>query len=497
MQKYKKWRMILKKLVILTVIFLLTLNGYSQVRTNNLFRNDTIAHVGSRIIDINQLVRSYELHPVWYGQETFKQAYSKQLENLVQEKLFAQQSEFMGARDDSVLNAYLEFIKNKEIIKNLYKKEVSGRVKISDKEYKEAYHYSKMKVTYRVIFTPDSVLAKKYKNQMRDPGFDKIELKDSLVEFKGTVKDAVYGEMIEGFEKIVFNMYPKEIFGPAKFRNGFIIVELLDYNMDKFQSEYDFAEQKSKIKKIISERKSDSISNAFIVNLMKDKNVRINIPVVTNLSEYCRNIISESMVDKTALLPTIYIRDSEIRKVKDDTKTLSKMVIATYKGGKMTVGEFLSKLSNIPGRYRPRIKTQKNLIDAVAALIRNEFLLKYAGKNGFDKIPSIQRETEIQTDEILTSYFFEQEKEKINIGKNLIDEFKKTSPLFARYGKRMTDEIIEELLKVDSIKSIYLPELKNKYSVKIDSTTFYSLIPTPEARIKNNPIDFMVREIYQ
>lgn len=82
---------------------------------------DILAAVGDRRIDWQHLQRSYELNPKWGRGLTRQEAYNHQLEYLVHEKLFALAAREQGLDREPDMAAYLQFIREKEMIKALQK----------------------------------------------------------------------------------------------------------------------------------------------------------------------------------------------------------------------------------------------------------------------------------------------------------------------------------------------------------------------------------------
>lgn len=104
-----------------------------------------VASAGERSIDWRLLQRSFQLDARWQRGQTREAAYRLQLGYLIDQKLLAQEALANGALQDPALAGYLEAIQEKEMIKELYRREVASRVEISEETYRQAYRYSKRK----------------------------------------------------------------------------------------------------------------------------------------------------------------------------------------------------------------------------------------------------------------------------------------------------------------------------------------------------------------
>src|SRR4030042_5078237 len=91
-------------------------------------QKDVLAQVGNRFIDMKELNRSYGLHPRWKRGQTELGAYLTQLDALMTQKLYAQEAEKLGMDRDSLMQGYLRFLNEKEMIKGLYRREIRGKV---------------------------------------------------------------------------------------------------------------------------------------------------------------------------------------------------------------------------------------------------------------------------------------------------------------------------------------------------------------------------------
>ena len=137
---------------------------FSSCSSENSKRADLIAKVGEKKIDWTILNRSFYLEPKWGKGLTNKQAYSNQLNFLIDQKLFAQAAISNGLDKETANKNYLSFIKEKEMIKELYRQEVESQIEITEEEYISAYKKLKSHIKVAFITTPHEESAKRYLN---------------------------------------------------------------------------------------------------------------------------------------------------------------------------------------------------------------------------------------------------------------------------------------------------------------------------------------------
>ncbi len=486
----------LKKILI--ALFLLALPVLIWNCSSGENQRDLIAQVGNRKIDWKLLRRSFELEPKWGKGLTEREAYENQLNFLISRELYALEAEAEGLDRDSSIAAYLKFLKEKEMIKELYRQEVANKIRISEEEYRKAYENSKKQVMFHYVLTPDSQRAQHYYQQLKSIPFDQLEL-EREDDSKGTTGLLKFGEMDPALEAFVFDMKPGELAPPVRIREGWMVVKFVNGVVEKFMSELDFAEKKSKIRKVLFDRKAGKVANRYIKALMSDKDLQLNPPVFYALShEFSRRVKNKYSEQP---LP-VFVSNREIQETEISLKDLQDSVLITFKDGHFTVRDFLRYLSNMPSGLRPRVKMQQELKDAIGVAVRNHYLAQVAYQRGLDRHPRVQYEYGIQRDELLAKYWLKRQRDKLQVSPQEIQEFRKKEKfkkIQARFNKKWSDEEVQDLIldyKFARLKIELEQKLREKYAVKVDTALFLEKIPHPDRLIKDDPIRFVVRELF-
>jgi len=471
------------------IIFILLLINCSN---ENQVKQKVIVTVGDRVIDWKLVKRSFHLDPKWGRGLTIQEAYQNQLDYLIDQKLLAQEAISRGLSDE-LLKSRLKYIKEKEMIKELYRREVSSKVEITNQEYQQAYERLKILVQFEFIFTPNLNNVHRYLQKLKSQSIDEINLISPSLEQKGISPMFGFGDMAPEIEDVIFDMELGEVKGPIKIENRYMVIKLIDGIREKFLSESDFAENKNRIRKVLFDRKARKISDEYIYNILKNDEIFINPETFFPLSEHFSLYVSNKNSDDPF---PIYLDNKEIKTAQASLKEISDKLLAKYKGGEFTVGEFLRRLFSMPRGMRPQVNMAPQLKKAIAISIRNDYLTRQAYKQGLDKSPVVKYETESQSDEILSRWMLKEMKKKVNVTEAEINDFKQKenfSNVNNQLSGKLTDSVIEDIIrdyKFSIYRKNFSDSLLSVYPVKVDTLLLSENIPDPEKIIKYKPISF-------
>ena len=452
-----------------------------------------VAAVGEREIDARHLKRSYELQPQWRKGMTREEAHLRQLDYMVVNAMYAQEARREGLDKDSNLAAHIAFLRDKEMIKALYEREIRGRVQISDAEYADGYRWLKRSVTFAFIHTPDSARAAGYAEALRMDSLSAITMLDPVADVKGIRRDVKYGELAAELERPLFDGRPGDVAGPIPIRDGFMTVRLLDGTVDRFMSEMDLAEQKSKVASVIGNRKADSLSRAYIGRLMQDKDLTLNPETFWSLATVLTRRVRPAQADPLGLTP-VNVTDGDLWRVEEDLGNLEGRVLATYRGGTMTAGDFVAAVGAMSPGLRPPLQTPQNLKDAVAIVVRNRYLAEAARGKGLDGEPEVRRDIEEEADAALARMWLLRQVRAIPVSKEDIEAFTLAG------GKAPDTESQADAIRRQKLRETLpgiLDRMRQQYNPTIDTTALLTMIPQPEERIGSDPTPFVVRELFQ
>jgi hypothetical protein len=451
-----------------------------------------VATVGGREIDARQLKRSYELSPQWRKGMTREEAHLRQLEYVIVNTMYAQEARREGLDRDSLLGPHLRFLREKELIKALYERDIRGAVQISDAEYAEGYRWLKRTVTFGFVYSPDSSRAREYGVRLLSDSLGAVTLLDPVADVKGIRKDVRFGELARELERPLFDGRPGDVAGPIPIREGFMVVTLLDGGVDRFMSEMDLAEQKGKIAAVLGTRKADSLGREYISRLMADKELTLNPGTFWALAPLLARSVAPAQADPFGIAP-VNVTDRDLLRVERDLAGLEGAVLATYRDGSMTAGEFVDAIGAMPPGMRPPVQTPAQLKDAVAILVRNRYLAGVARDRGLDEDPFVRRDIDEELDGALARAWLLRHLREIPVTAHDVE-------VFTRGGGAPDEESATEAirrLKLRERMPGVLERLRHEYQPVVDTTALLTMIPQPKERLGSNPTPFVVRELFQ
>jgi len=486
--------------ILIATFFFATVVLFAYFRLKESPSPHGIAIVGEQRIDFSIVERSFQLEPKWGKGLTRKQAYYNQLNFLIDQKLLAHEvRKMLEKKPDETLRGMQDFIRRKESIKALYRDEVAAKVFISGQEYEDAYGKLKRKVRLRYFSTPDSLAAIRYYAMLQMENFENISLANPVTERKVVSGWMTFGDLVPLFESFVFDLQPGQVWKPQKSDGVWYVVQLADSRVEKFTSAYDFALKKNHLRKIIFERRASKIANTFIKELMEDKDVRLKTGVFNRLYEYFERVVQKRKEQPNAV-PPVNLTDDELNRLSSRVEDIKNLTLATHKNGRLTVGEFLKRLSYMPDALRPKVALSTQLKNAIGVIIRNDYLYELAKKRGLDKLPAVQKEIQYQSDRLLAAYWRDNQAKHITVSDRELDSLRNTS-VYKKLKKQFTKEPqkaqLEAFLREQKMlgkKIALLNSLRKQYTIRIDSLEFEKKISDLDKTITYDPAPMIVRE---
>lgn len=454
-----------------------------------------IADIGERSVDWQQLWLSYHLEPKWGRGLTTEESFNNQLEYLVEQKLFAQAAISEGALADPRIAGQIAFIEEKEAIKALYRKHVESKVEIQEAAYEQAYHNSKTKVQFQYIKTTDSLKAADYLVALGTKTFEEIIV--SPTDEKAVSPMFTFGDMAEPLEEVVFQMQLDEIRGPIKVDDQFMVVKLINGERDVFRSKMELAEKKSKLKKVLFERRAKVISDRYVAQILQGKKVTIHRDAFIQLAKTFNQVVQQKQSDNS--LP-LYLDNNEIKETRSTLKDFQDDLLITFTGGSMTIREFLENLFNMPTGLRPQVNMAPALKKALYQAVRNHYLAEAAAQEGLGETAEVQSAVESQTDAILARFRMQQMRNSLTVSEAEIEKFQ-NSEAFARLNNlskgKLNNSAVKDVLldfKFKNARIEHSDSLRKVYTVSIQQENLSKQIDKPDELIAHQPVRMYYRE---
>ena len=157
-------------LQLLTVLALVAVQGIAQTRTT--LPTDTLATVGTSVITAKDFLERFELMP-WPGKDRRAEhdsAKVKALRSMVAERLLAQEAAARGIGKDSSTVRQIDAFERLMVRDALYRREVIGRIRISDRELSDGMKRYPREVRVLFLHAPDEDAARSMRQIVRRPG---------------------------------------------------------------------------------------------------------------------------------------------------------------------------------------------------------------------------------------------------------------------------------------------------------------------------------------
>lgn len=395
-----------------------------------------VARIGGKAISEKEFLTSYELtpHPYLKKSASAEERKTAHLNWMIDRKLLAAEAVRRGLDRDPKVQSLLKYYRNKEAIKQLYREVVQNRIDITEKEMREAYVQLNETVRAQHLFTKDEVEAWQiYERLQAGATFEEMARLSGpagemfsdprLVESGGDLGEFTWGDMDPDFEEAAFQLQPGEISMPVRTKWGYHIIKVNSRIRNPLLTEAGYQSRKSYIRKLMQRRREAQIASAFIRDFMTPKNVRVKGPAFSLLANY----LVEPKDGAPKFIPKSL--DQEIQQVQSTIAEHLNDVLVEFAGkageagGRWTIGDFLSKLNQMPLPDRPNTQSRMSLKNGIGIMIRDEFLLEEALRRGLHTAPKVLEEFERIKEELLSVKCREEIEKTVTVSAEEIAEY--------------------------------------------------------------------------
>ena len=382
-------------------------NCAKRESSNSLVTDKTvIATVDNCNISVHDFELSYELFPYMLRPRGGFAAKKGQLDHMVQRILFAREAEKEGLASDPIVEKYIDYYRKQAAIKELYRKEIQDKVKVSDEEARQAYLKSLTKYHVRHLYAPsyreaENILKRLEKGEDWQTIAKETFRDKKLAQSGGDLGWVSWGDMDENLENAIYHLKPNEISAPVRSRWGYHILEVLDVQKQAIPSEYDFQTHKKDFVHKIKMRKERKLAAEYVKKIMDPKHVVLKGKAFHYLNGQFQQIFGKHPKKLPPYMPNVF--DSEIRQINSALQNHLNDTLLVFEGGHWTIGDFLQRLKDIPVMNRPHYENSKKLFDDIGIMIRNETLAKIALRRGYDRHSEVRKEFEEKRDDVLYS----------------------------------------------------------------------------------------------
>lgn len=269
-----------------TLIVILLINSSSLFSQQ--LDEKSVARIGTRIITEREFLERYEFSPGLQRNSKSNTESSKLefLYTLIAEKLWAQQSFAIGLDTLEVMKFSKDEFEKMFVRDVLYKKEVTDKIKISNKELLQAFYRNRNRLKVNFIFSEDeNEIRNIYKMLTKGIVFDSVLVVRPEFQEQKEPWDVVYGQMDSSVEDSLYNLKVGEFTAPILTPDGWYIFRLTNKIKSLLNTAEDLQKSNLEAEKIIKARKSQKLHLKFFEEFFNDKKVDVNPALFESLAE--------------------------------------------------------------------------------------------------------------------------------------------------------------------------------------------------------------------
>jgi peptidyl-prolyl cis-trans isomerase C len=292
------------------------------------------------------------------------------------DKLIDDQVMILGAYKDG-LDLEVEndtvFQKQKDqiLLNELYKREILDKSQVSEGELRKQYANMKEEIHASHILVETKELADSiYQELNQGADFEELAKEKSIdPSAKSNAGDLGFfgwGRMVPEFQEAAFALKEGEISSPVKTQFGWHIIKLLE-RRETEQKPFD--EVKDMIRAQLERSRREERMKEYFQELKDEVSFKLNGETLGLLMSKR----SESAPDTLGL--TRMGEQLEMDKFTEDEKN---QTLFSYKGGQITLGDFLAQFNSMPPQYRPQLDNQEKVEEVAFQSIALEILSETA-----------------------------------------------------------------------------------------------------------------------
>lgn len=271
----------LKNLLVLLVILFIT--NCSQNK-----RTELVAIIGDEVITCEEYVSRYQNSLVKTGiNDNLKHRYDF-LRMLIDETVLLNYAETSGFSQRPDIINKINSKRDQVYINYYYENHVYPELDVTEREMREAFRRSNIRVHARHLYAPTQQDAWKIREEL-DSGLTFEELaqkyfKDPiLASTGGDLGWFSFDEMDPAFEDVAYSLELGEISNPVKTDNGYSIIQVIEREVNPLMLEHEFRKNENWIRMQVKRRKSTEFLDQKTNEILNELNVNFNAELVEYL----------------------------------------------------------------------------------------------------------------------------------------------------------------------------------------------------------------------
>ncbi len=387
----------------------LMMNGCQQKKANP--PRVWVARVGERYITPKEFRLFYELDPNFGLDSIGFPAVVGELQTMTDQILSFKQAQKDGLLKDALIRKALQWERRQAMLRALYRKRIGSKIKISEADLRQAYLQKNQMVHVRHLFTKDKAQAEKWHrlltegkasfNQLASQAFTDSTLKHNGGDL-GWVK---ISELDKDFVRGLDTLRAQEISGPVHTHWGYHIIQMIDRKQPAIIRESDFNRQRLGLTEWLRQKKGLQRARIYIRQTIGRLNPQPDARLFVLM---WAQLTGKNNVESFKSKQPIVLDDRILDRFQYALKPYLKKAFIHYKGGHVTLDEFITAMRQIPLSQRPRFRTAHELSLQIAKWFRDEYLFNQARKEGLADDPQVNKEVQRFAEQELYYYYVNQ-----------------------------------------------------------------------------------------
>ncbi|MCK5031993.1 MAG: peptidylprolyl isomerase [Calditrichia bacterium] len=435
-------------------------------------KKEILATVNDRNIDLNEFRLFYELDPNFGIDSSGYDALSDELNKYIDMILAKSKAESEGLLKDSIFIRAIKWEQRQAMLRQLYRTQIENSIIISDQELRQEFQKQNISVNVRQIFSKDSEQIDEWYRQLnngeRFESLAQIAFTDTVLKNNGgNLGWMNLIDLDDAFGEAVINLQKNQISEPVKTQWGFHIIQLLDRKDNLILTESEYELKKKSLYKFIKRKKSKQLANQYIKNYIGKLNPQPNGETFHNL---WRALIPKSEVEKSHVSFKINFTNDLVKTTISRYQAFLQDPLIEYKGGNITLKEYLDAVYEIPIGNRPTFQSPKELSNQIGVWVRDELLLENAKMLDLDEHEKVTEEVQKYIEEQSYYYYLQNEINNMSIPNSIIEYFDAPIKERQKYSKKLNKHhTIEEWKGWKAEKVLHLKLINIPQNIKIDS----------------------------
>ncbi len=348
--------------------------------------DDLLAEVGSDKITAKDLSDIFERSQASFA--SFQDEFNNRraiLDSLVIQRLLVQEAYKKHIDASEEVNRIVLASTDRFLLDILYQREILDKIKVTDADMKDFYNKLENKIRASHILVTGEDTARMIMDSLKaGASFENMAVKYSVDRTaktnQGDLGYFVWGQMDPTFQEQVFKLNPGETSTPFKTRFGWHIVKMTDRAPNELRQSLERMEPD--IRRTLTAIRTQELIQDYTETLKNKFPVKVDTATCQYLI-HRRNSLYPPQV--LANLPS---NDFDISQLDRDEKEL---VLATWDGGQITLGQYLTRIRELRGVQKPNFDDYEGLGGFIFQLNLQNILAAEARRSGLEQDEEYKR----------------------------------------------------------------------------------------------------------